>query len=91
LHAESVIDSNQDLVVTLGWKGPAQPDLVVTVVRRDERDHLLHVESFSRFEIALQVLGLLRLEHDAQLLAKTGGYLLCLVLELSKQFQRASM
>ena len=72
LHGQRVINRHQDLIVPLRGERSPQPDLIIAIMRGNERYDLLHVKSFTGLEIALQVLRQLRLEHDAQLFAQRG-------------------
>ena len=71
-HAHRVVDGDEDLVVALARQSPPQPDLIVAVVTRDERNDFLHVEALAGLEVTLQVLGELGFEHYTQLFAQAG-------------------
>lgn len=86
-HAERVIYSNQYAVVPFGGQGSPQPDLVISVVRGDKGDHLLHVQSLACLVVTLQLLRQLGLEDYPELFTERGSRGACLLLEPLKQLK----
>lgn len=53
LHRETVVDSDQDLVVSLGGECTSKPYFVVSVVRCDKGNHFFHVQALACLEVTL--------------------------------------
>ena len=71
LHGKGVIDADQDLVVSFGWFGSPEPDLVVSVIGSKEGNDFLQVQTFSRLVVSLKFRSLGRFEDDSYLLYQT--------------------
>lgn len=56
LHAQAIVDCNQNFVVTFRRQSSSEPNLIIPIVTSDERNDLFHIKSLSCLEISLKVL-----------------------------------
>ena len=75
-HTRRVVNRQHYLVVPLIGLDPAQPDLVLAILRRNVLDHSLHVQPLATLVVALELGTNSRLQNQPQLLTQLLGHLL---------------